>query len=413
MFKTQYFILLFISVFLISCADQAKNKPISDTQSKLSILQNPCGENSAMPRLFSDGQDVYMSWVQVADSVSSLHYAKLQQGEWSSAEEIISGSDWFVNWADFPAIAANNGHILTNFLQKSADGTYTYDVKLNCFDAGTGSWKKDFILHTDGTKSEHGFVSVVPYEENGFFVSWLDGRNTMAAGHDDHTSHGGGAMTLRAAVVNGKGEISSEVELDDRVCDCCQTSTAMTTNGPIVVYRDRSEEEVRDISIIRRVDGEWLAPQTIGTDRWLIKGCPVNGPAVDAIEDKVVIAWFTAEGGEGKVNLVFSEDGGASFGEAVRVDSGNATGRVDVAMLNQREAAVVWMEPKGDEELLQLRIVDSNGSLQQPATISKTTSNRSSGFPQLEKLGNSLMLAWTVVEDGIKQINTAQFAFNQ
>lgn len=305
--------ILLLATLTIACKEQGKNQPSPATESEISILQNPAGENSAMPRLFSDGQDLYMSWVQVADSVSSLHYAKLQQGEWSSAEEIISGSDWFVNWADFPAIAANNGHILTNFLQKSADGTYTYDVKLNCFDAGTSTWKKDFILHTDGTKSEHGFVSVIPYEDNGFFVSWLDGRNTMAAGHDDHTSHGGGAMTLRAAVVNGKGEISSEVELDDRVCDCCQTSTAMTTNGPIVVYRDRSEDEIRDISIIRRVNEEWLAPQIIGTDHWLIKGCPVNGPAVDAIENVLPLPGLLLKGAKEKLIWSFRKMGGQAL----------------------------------------------------------------------------------------------------
>jgi len=41
--------------------------------------------------------------------------------------------------------------------------------------------------------------------------------------------------------------------LDTRVCECCQTSVAMTAEGPVVVYGDCSEaeKEIRDISIVR------------------------------------------------------------------------------------------------------------------------------------------------------------------
>ena len=39
--------------------------------------------------------------------------------------------------------------------------------------------------------------------------------------------------------------------LDARACDCCQTDAAMTSAGPVVVYRNRTEEEIRDIYIAR------------------------------------------------------------------------------------------------------------------------------------------------------------------
>src|SRR5690606_34451461 len=125
-------------------------------------------------------------------------------------------------------------------------------------------------------------------------VSWLDGRNTSGGHHD----HQGGEMTLRAAIVNPDGSLENEFLLDESVCDCCQTSSAMTSNGPVVVYRDRTETEMRDISIVR-FDGEnWTKPVTIHNDSWEIAGCPVNWPRVAAVENTVAVAWFTAPEGE-------------------------------------------------------------------------------------------------------------------
>ena len=309
---------------------------------------------------------------------------------------VSEGTDWFTNWADFPAIAANDHSILTSHLQKSANGTYTYDVMLNLLDknlpsphtSGANSkgvfTKQNFILHNDGTKSEHGFVSMLPYQDNSFFITWLDGRNTAGAEHDTHESHGmGGAMTLRSAVVPATGEIAQRTELDNRVCDCCQTSAAMTTNGPVVVYRDRSEDEVRDISIVRYVNGAWTKPTTLGEDNWKIAGCPVNGPSVDAFDDALAVVWFTVSKGEGDVKVIFSEDAGATFSRP---------------------------QPDGEDEALYLMKIDVHGYTGEPIVISKTSAARASGFLQLERVGDTLFVAWTDVLEKSMHINVAKLS---
>ncbi len=403
---------LLLLTFLYSCK-QEKDKPeiISDKspQKILKTLDNPSNSISKLPRLFSNGKELYFSWVTQKDSVDILSYSIYSNNEWLDETEVISGEDWFTNWADFPAIAANGGNILTNILQKSDSGTYTYDVKLNLYRADIHATQKNFILHDDGTKSEHGFVSMLPWGKDSFFVTWLDGRNT-AGGHGDHNNkHGeGGAMTLRGAFVNGEGIITDDLELDARVCDCCQTSAALTENGPVVVYRDRSMEEIRDISIVRYIEGKWTPSKTIGNDNWKIAGCPVNGPTVDAFQDAVGVAWFTVAEDEGNVKVAFSQNNGETFGEAVRIDTGNATGRVDLVMLSKTTAAIIWMEPQGDDEVIQLMKVSSDGTKGNVLTISKTSAERASGFPQLEILENKMYMAWTVLgADGISSINTA------
>lgn len=415
----RFFFHLILLLLIISCKSEAKKDAISTSEAKESKVQNLINlvtRNSSLPRLFANDNRLYLSWVEKVDTVATLRYAVRKNDLWRDPQEIISGSNWFVNWADFPAIAESNGNILTSFLQKSAAGTYTYDVKLNLYTPSSvetleGKWKKNFILHNDGTQSEHGFVSIRPYVGNSFVVVWLDGRDTVGKHLDklNVTGHGGGQMTLRAAIVFEDGTINYDTLLDERVCDCCQTALTIGPQDEIIVaYRDRSEDEIRDISVVRwEMETGWSKPMTIGKDNWKIAGCPVNGPSIDAKEKSIGLAWFTGVEGEGKVNLAFSTDTGVTFGAPIRIDAGNATGRVDIQMISTTEAAVLWMEPNGDDELIQLIKVNLDGSKGEPITISKTNAERASGFPQLELLGDKLYVAWTVVLGGTSTIETA------
>lgn len=403
---------LYLSCFvivLVSCKNDKKTKlPISEEQLALvETISNPSQSNSELPRLFNNGKALFFSWVERRDSMDVLYYSKYNKDKWWDTTEVIHGDDWFINWADFPAIAENNGNVLTSFLQKSAPDTYTYDVKLNLYQIEQQTSKNNFILHDDGTKSEHGFVSMLPSGEDQFFVTWLDGRNTTG-GHGDHDDHGSaGAMTLRAAYVSAEGEIYNDEELDNRICDCCQTSAAMTPNGPVVVYRDRSETEVRDISIVRWMgDLGWSEPKTVYADNWEIDGCPVNGPSIDAIGNNLAVAWFTIAEGIPKVQVAFSIAGG--FGLPIRIDAHDAIGRVDIVMLSESEAVVCWMENIDGEAAIQLMKVTSNGEKSDPVTMATTSPERASGFPQIELLHGKIYAAWTTVgDDNIKTVEMA------
>jgi len=394
--KPIYYTMFFLASVLISCKSEIKKSPsiISETEENIiEVLVSPVSGNSSLPRLISSGDKLFMSWVEKTDTVVTLKYAFFKDNIWIEPEEIISGTDWFVNWADYPAIAENNGNILTSLLQKSASGTYTYDVKLNLFSKEKGTWKNNFILNLDDTQSEHGFVSMLPYKDDSFFVTWLDGRNTVNVDKKKNQ------MTLRGAVVTSEGAIIQDTQLDERVCDCCQTSATMTPNGPVVVYRNRSQEEIRDIDIVRWENGSWTAPITIVADDWYLPGCPVNGPAIDAFGENLAVAWYTAAGDNSRVIISFSEDSGKTFGLPFRLDRGDALGRVDLAMLDSESAVVSWLEPSGEDTLIQLIKIQSNGTKTEPITISKTSAERSSGFPQLEILGDRIYIAWTSLED--------------
>ena len=365
------------------------------------------GNNNAQPNLVSYDGTLSLSWISSEqDNNASLHFSQLKNGKWIKPQKIADGSDWFVNWADFPAHAINEDLILTSYLKKSDSGTYTYDVLLNLRKLNGEKIKQDFLLNTDGIKAEHGFVSIIPNNNKGFFITWLDGRNTVEKKPDgDHKP-----MTIRFAEVSNKGDIINESELDAAACDCCQTSIANTSNGPIVVYRDRSDKEVRDVYSVRNINGVWEDPNPVHNDGWIINGCPVNGPKVASNSKNLAIAWFTASNGNPLVNLSFSKNNGASFDKPIKINDVNAIGRVDIAFLNDDEAIVSYMEVDDAGTYLRIKKVSVNGKVSEPITISKIDGGRNTGVPQLEIINNEIFIVWTIFVEGMNQLKSIKLS---
>ena len=381
--------LLFASI-LASCT--VKEMPTGE----LKTLHSPSQSSSGEPFLFTDKKDnTYLSWVEKGETESTFKYSMLRGDKWSNPIVIATGSKWFVNWADYPMMATDGNGFIAHFLEKSGDGTYAYNVKVTSSSDHGKTWNEATILHDDGKLAEHGFVSMVPYQEN-FFVSWLDGRNTAMEGMEHHEGHQG-EMTLRAAILNSEGKKIKEWELDKRVCDCCQTSAAITDNGPVVIYRDRSDEEIRDMSIVRLVDGQWTKPESIHLDNWKIEGCPVNGPRISSLGNNLAIVWFSMPEGKAQVNVVFSSDGGATLDKAIRIGEGNTIGRVDIEMLDDKSAMVSWMEGT----VIKAVKVNADGTKGTPILIASSSDSRASGFPQMTKSKDRLIFAWTDSQDKI------------
>lgn len=361
-------------------------------------------ENSnAQPNLVSSNGSLTLSWISSKEeNKASLNYSRYMEGRWIKPQVIASGSDWFINWADFPAHAINQDLIITSHLKKSASGKYTYDVVLNLQKLSGEKIKEDFLLNTDGVKAEHGFVSIIANNKKGFFITWLDGRNTIEKKLDGVHK----PMTIRFAEITDKGDVIKESELDASTCDCCQTSIAITNDGPIVVYRDRGEKEVRDIYSVKNINGTWEEPNVVHDDGWIINGCPVNGPKVAVNSKDLAIAWFTVFNDNPLVNVSFSKNNGNSFGAPVKVNDHDAIGRVDVSFLNDKEVIVSYMEVDDIGTYLRIKKVSFDGKISEPITISKIDGGRNTGVPQLEIIDSEIFIVWTISLDGMNQLKS-------
>ena len=389
-------------IFSGNCSrnQQPVQKSIAESEQPLVIrtTQSPTDGDSREPDLTTtpDGR-VILSWVEkLNDKRYALRVAMLDQKGWSDAQTVAEGNNWFINWADFPSvIALKNGTLAAHWLVKSGSATYAYDVNISQSNDGGKSWTKSIVPHRDNTQTEHGFVSLLALPDGRLGAVWLDGRNMRDMKEGDDHGPSPESMTLRYAAVDAGGNLSDEAELDERVCECCQTSAAVTSDGPIAVYRDRSPSEVRDVYIVRHVNGGWTRPQAVFADDWRINGCPVNGPVVAAEGATVAVAWFTSISETPRVKIAFSQDAGATFSQPIAVDDGETVGRVDALLLPDGSALVCWLSGNVDGGAIKVRRVRADGAVGPPAEIAKIDISRSSGFPRMARLGNDIHFAWT------------------
>jgi len=371
-------------------------------------IPSPAGADAAEP-FVGRGPDgsMTLSWLErQADSSVALRLATLAADgvTWSTPSEIVRRTDLFVNWADFPSVVPlGEGRLLAHWLQRSGSGRFAYDVHLSESRDGGLTWGASALPHAAGVPAEHGFVTILPTGNGGARIALLDGTAgarladsiRMSTGKAPAEGHGG-AMQLGFAEWED-GRVTGTRILDPRTCDCCQTSSAMTSKGPIVVYRDRSADEVRDMSVVRLVNGEWTLPAPLHDDGWKIDYCPVNGPAVSAIGDTVVAVWFTGAQDTSRVNVAFSTDAGASFSAPVRADGGSPAGRVDVELLGGGAALVSWIERVGgDTAEVRARVMRRDGSSGPHVTVSPSSGTRSSGFPRMARTDDGVLIAWTI-----------------
>lgn len=353
-------------------------------------IDPPASPGAASPNLVAAGDTVLATWIEpTAPRSHRLRLARLGAGGWSPPATITEGQALLANWADVPSVARQaSGALVAHWAERSGADPHAYDVVLARSTDDGATWRRLGSPHRDGTATEHGFVSLVP-DGDAVLALWLDGR-AMAHG-------GAGAMMLRAARV---GEtLGDEHVVDDRVCDCCSTAAALTADGPAIVYRDRSGDELRDPFLSRRTAGTWSAPRAVHADGWKMAGCPVNGPALAASGRDLVVAWYTYAGDRAAVHAAFSADAGATFDRPIEIDAPRGArspiGRVDVVLDRPGEALVSWIAAARDDAHLLVRRVARDRRRGPELAIATGAAGREAGFPRMELHGNDVVLAWT------------------
>ena len=372
------------------------------------MTESPAGAGSELPTLFSSPAGTWMSWVESRGEQHVLLLAEWNQNAWSVPIEAARGSDWFVNWADTPSVSQlDNGTLAVHWLQRISDESpYAYGVRVSLSQDKGKSWSSPQWIHQDESASEHGFVTMIPQGDY-FQVVWLDGRDMTAGSHDQH---GAGSMTLRSARLSGGGEVSGEALLDSRTCDCCPTAAVVFEEALLVMYRDRSETEVRDISVVREENGAWTEPSVVHADQWEINGCPVNGPSAAVNGNAVLCAWFTAPGEQAIVRYAVSDNGGVTFKAPGRLNQEDPIGRVCVSDAGKGFLAI-WMEADVENEeqsRIQTCFISADGLAGTPLTLAATSNARASGFPKLVRSGDSVLAAWTDVSGETPKVRTAR-----
>lgn len=363
--------------------------------------------------------DLWLSWIERTPNAATSHrlrLARLAAAQWSAPRDIAAGSDFFVNWADTPhTLALADGSVWAHWLRRNGDGPYDYGIALVRSDDDGATWSAAQRVEPAGAKLDYGFAALWEHAPGTLGIAWLDAREKAAPdggdAHAGHAAHGsGGAMTLRAASYSARVAPTRQWRLDASTCDCCPTAVAMTREGPVLAYRGRSADEIRDIRVVRFGRDGWSAPHTVHDDGWRIAGCPVNGPGIAANDGTLAVAWYTEAGGAPSVRLARSDDAGRTFSAPRTVaEGGTIIGRVALAAEADR-LWLAWLASAEQGQALWLAAFDAS-DLRERARMPVATlraSGAASGLPRLATFDGGAALVWTDVVDGTPRLRGAR-----
>jgi hypothetical protein len=358
-------------------------------------LALPVGMRSTEPQLTVSSRGVLLSWVEPADKTASLKFAERIPSGWSEAKQVASGSDWFLSYADMPTVMrmrdgtlVSNWYLTTNLL---AEG---YDILLAYSKDEGKTWSRPQKPHRDRTKTQHGFVSMFEPPGGGLGLVWLDARDQ----ENNTTDPEGGSIGLYAASFDASWKPTGETMVNARVCECCSTAAAVTDDGVVTAFRDRSEKEIRDIAVTRLESGKWTDPKTVHDDNWEVDSCPVNGPAISARGRQVAVAWFTAKDNKGRSFAAFSSDAGRTWGQPIALEDKVSRGYVDIELLDDGSAVASWVEFEGGRSQFRVRRVEPSGARSASITIANGEAGVI-GYPRVARSGEELVFAWTEGKD--------------
>jgi len=400
------FCVAIVALALSTAAGGARQAPNpSGFAGPVSPLVSPAPPGSAQPNLTTDARGrIWLSWLEPRSGGGHRFRMSSLGGPtgatWSEPITIAEGTNFLANWADFPSVfVAADGTIAAHWLERTT-AREAYFVRMRTSADGGRTWTPTLTPHRDESPTEHGFVSFFDAPGGGVGAVWLDGREMAAGASHAAAGHGTGDMTLRSTVIKN-GAPGAELVVDSRVCECCQTSAARAGGAVLVAYRDRSDNNIRDTSIARFVNGQWSAPVTVHADGWEINGCPVNGPVVVASGEAAAVSWFTGVGGTPKTFVAFSGDAGRTFGAPIRLDGGVTLGRLGMLMPAPDRVLVTSLERGTTGGRLLMREVRKSGAISDPLLITEATTDRPGGFARLARSGRRVVVAWTDVKPGV------------
>jgi hypothetical protein len=365
----------------------------------------PAGSLVPQASLTSTG-DILLSWLEPRSDNGYRFRAAMRRGAaWTNPVTVDDSPDVSMFGADLPGVAELPGGAWLAYWQrtdtKAVDDPYATTIHLSRSTDQGMTWTPLPAPHRDGVSGQHGFLSAFSAGPELGLV-WLDAQKQHHM-HEGAKNEYVGAIGLRYASFESSGMQNADAFIDPITCECCPTSAAVTDRGPVVAYRDRvtppgarpediryETATVRDIHVVRLEGGQWTPPRPVHADNWVINACPDNGPAVDAVGNRVVVAWWTAPDNRPHASVAFSSDAGDTFGEPIRVDLKAAEGQVTVAAVDGGRGAIVgWLE----DHKTYARWIGDDGRLGSPIALG--TAPNHARLPRWITVRNDVFAVWS------------------
>ncbi|MGB7218106.1 MAG: hypothetical protein WBD07_04795 [Vicinamibacterales bacterium] len=287
-------------------------------------------------------------------------------------------------------------------------------------DTGGRSFTRSTIVPGGDAQGNRGWESTAVDGEGHVAVLWLDHRETVsqsaaAAPMQHEGQHTHSDPSAQPDLV-AKAQLSKlyfsrldgstpPAAVAGGVCYCCKTALAAGPDGSLyAAWRHVYPGNIRDIAFTVSRDGgrTFAAPSRVSEDKWVLDGCPEDGPAIAVDRQNIVhVVWPTlidgpAPGAEPTIALFYATTrDGRWFTPRYRLPTEGQPHHPQIVIAANGAAVVVWDELRSGVRRAALArgSVDAVG---QPQFARREAGEAASAnHPVVAAAGAGIVLAWT------------------
>ena len=375
------------------------------------------GHTNATPSIASAGPLVAIAW-SATDAVGVTDiYASFSRdsGRTFGAPVVVNDvhGDARVNGEQPPYVAISPGArtiVTVVWTTKGERGTRL--VQSRSTDGALTFTPASVVPGTDAP-GNRGWEAIASERSGRVDAVWLDHRelaadSAMDMSHHDHASAGsekpdGVAMAQKSKLFFASLDGSARpIAITGGVCYCCKTALAAGTDGAIyAAWRHVYPGNLRDMAFTVSRDGgrSFAAPIRVSEDKWMLEGCPDDGPAMTLDgQDRVHLAWPTlvadGAGAEPNVGLFYASSADARIFSARERIPTEGTPHHPRMTTAGGSLVVAWDELKGGSR----RVVVAQRPLGavKGSFVRTVVSDDTPGFyPVVVPVQGGVVVAWT------------------
>jgi hypothetical protein len=240
---------------------------------------------------------------------------------------------------------------------------------------------------------------------------WLDHREladpAMATMHHEHMNMPAGGAQKPDGVAQAQKSKLYFASLDGAVaphaitggvCYCCKTALVAASDGAIyAAWRHVYPGNLRDIAFTVSRDGgrTFASPLRVSEDKWMLEGCPDDGPAmaVDG-QKRVHLVWPTlvTDGGEPTIGIFYATSSdGRGFSARERIPARGTPHHPRIA-LDGRRVILLWDELENGVRRV---VAASRAGDRGPFTRQVLSDAVTAMYPAAASASSGVVVAWT------------------
>jgi hypothetical protein len=390
------------------------------------------GRSNATPSIASDGAVLAIAWGASTPAGATDVYAAVSGdgGRTFGAPVRVNDvdGDARLNGEQPPRVAVHGTAITVVWTAKGANGTKLVQSRS---DNGGRSFARSSTVPGSDAAGNRGWENAAADGSGRVYAVWLDHRElaqqdgAVAASHHDHaaasgTKPDGVAMAQRSKLYMASldGAVPPRALLGG-VCYCCKTALATAADGSIVAAgRHVYPGNIRDIAFTSSSDGgrTFAPPLRVSEDKWVLEGCPDDGPAM-AVDGKnrVHIVWPTliteetgkTPAGEPAIALFYAMSAdGRRFTPRKRIPTQGTPHHPQIAIGADGSLTIVWDEGANGKRAAAMARTTADAAAGSPMT--RTALSGGAVYPVVAASGNAAIVAWTSVPSASSTIQVSR-----